>query len=530
MSWFNNIKIRLLDGIRLKNTDTTFIESAIWDFEHSPKRKFMDVAEDYYNNKPDILKEKRWVIGRDAENNPVLQESKVLSNNHLTHNFLRKLARQKISYLVAKPFSLTNVKADDAQAEEFFKAINPYLGDEFYRKIKMVSKDSIIKGIGWFYVYYNENGDLCIKRVPPEEVIPFWSDADHTELDAVVRHYYVTEYSGGTKTLVHHVEYYDKDGVEYYLYGKGTSVDEPLYGSNDMYSTGGLVRDKSKPNKLSYINLTNGKGEEKGYTWNKLPWIPFKYGSDEESLLTSIKSLIDNYNRVTSDIANDVEDMPNSVTVIKNYDGNSKEEFIANKNQYRTIFVQGDGDASKLDTNLNIVDIDAHLNRLRQDIYEFGQGVDATNKDIRDTSGVALRFIYSDLDMDCSDWSCELEWAIKRLFWFIQQDIVAKGGKNFVGTEYKIVFNTDVIINETETITNCFNSMGVVSHRTVAANHPFTIDVDKEMDELYADQKEELQLNAQFATKPDSSNQARRSDGTTVNSSGGHKSNGQASK
>ena len=114
-------------------------------------------------------------------------------------------------------------------------------------------------------------------------------------------------------------------------------------------------------------------------------------------------------------------------SIMKNYDGESKEQFIHNKNQYRTIFVQGDGDARSMDTPLNIEEVDKHIQRLREDIYEFGQGVNTADKDIRDTSGVALRFLYADLDMDCIDWGSEVEWSIMLLVWFIQQDLIARG-------------------------------------------------------------------------------------------------------
>ena len=46
------------------------------------------------------------------------------------------------------------------------------------------------------------------------------------------------------------------------------------------------------------------------------------------SLLTRVKSIIDDYDRITSKISNDICDIPNSITVVVNYDGDSKEEFI----------------------------------------------------------------------------------------------------------------------------------------------------------------------------------------------------------
>ena len=157
-----------------------------------------------------------------------------------------------------------------------------------------------------------------------------------------------------------------------------------------------------------------------------------------------------------------------------------------------------------METPLNIGDLDKHIERLRQDIYEFGQGVNTADKDIRDTSGVALRFIYADLDMDCVDWGGEVKWSLMKLIWFIQQGIMSKTGVDYTKVKYDIVFNTDVIINESETVLNCMNSVGLVSGKTIAANHPWTLDADKEMAALKKETEQTYELEAEYGSNPNS--------------------------
>lgn len=477
---------------------TAFLTSVISEFENSEFRKYMDIAWRYYKNENDILQKKRYVIGKDAQNNPVLMESKVLTNNKLCHNFMKKLTRQKIAYMLGKPFTLSANKEDDVRAEEMFKLVQEYFGKEFYKLIKNVGRDSIVKGIGWIHVYYNEEGKLKFMRCAPEEVIPLWADSDHTELDAVIRKYTVEQYTMGRKKLLTFVDYYTKEAVYHYKY-------------ND---DGVLIPDEEKGFRSANFSLKSvgedGKEQEIGVMWAKIPFIPFKYDPDEQSLLVRIKSLIDDYDKKTSGIADNIDDFPNSITVVKNYDGASKEEFVHNKNQYRTIFVQGDGDARTLETPLNIEEVDKHLQRLREDIYEFGQGVNTADKDIRDTSGVALRFLYADLDMDCVDWGSECEWSLMLLIWFIQQDLIARGKGDFTDVSYSIIFNTDVIINETETIQNCFTSAGLISGRTIAANHPWVMNADKELKRLREEQGDILDLESEYGEKIDEPAQGQR--------------------
>lgn len=477
---------------------TAFLTSVISEFEQSEFRKYMDIAWRYYKNENDILQKKRCVIGKDAQNNPVLMESKVLSNNKLCHNFMKKLTRQKIAYMLGKPFTLSANKEDDARAEEMFKLVQEYFGKEFYKLIKNVGRDSIVKGIGWIHVYYDEEGKLKFMRCAPEEVIPLWADSDHTELDAVIRKYTIEQYTMGRKKLLTFVDYYTKEAVYHYKY-------------ND---DGVLIPDEGKGFRSANFSLKSvgedGKEQEIGVMWAKIPFIPFKYDPDEQSLLVRIKSLIDDYDKKTSGIADNIDDFPNSITVVKNYDGASKEEFVHNKNQYRTIFVQGDGDARTLETPLNIEEVDKHLQRLREDIYEFGQGVNTADKDIRDTSGVALRFLYADLDMDCVDWGSECEWSLMLLIWFIQQDLIARGKGDFTDVSYSIIFNTDVIINETETIQNCFTSAGIISGRTIAANHPWVMNAYKELKRLREEQGDILDLESEYGEKIDKPAEGQR--------------------
>lgn len=468
---------------------TEFLSTVISEFEQSPFRLYMNTAWKYYKNENDILDAKRNVIGKDANNNAVLMESKVLSNNKLCHNFMKKLTRQKIGYMLGRPFTLTANKENDIKAEELFTKCKEYFGKGFYKMIKNVGRDSIVKGIGWLLVYYDEEGKLKFMRCAPEEVIPLWADSDHTELDAAIRKYSVEQYKAGKKTVIKYVDYYTHEGIYHYVY-------------ND---SGKLVADENKPPLSPNFSVTSkgedGQTTELGVLWARIPFIPFKYDPDEQSLLVRIKSLIDDYDKKTSGISNSVDDFPNSITVVKNYDGQSKEEFVHNKNEYRTIFVQGEGDAKSLETPLDIEAVDKHIQRLREDIYEFGQGVNTADKDIRDTSGVALRFLYGDLDMDCIDWGSEVEWSLMSLIWFIQQDLIARGEGDYTEVYYSIVFNTDMIINETETIQNCFTSQGIISNKTIAANHPWVLNAEKEVQDMLDDTEVILDLEAEYGSE-----------------------------
>ena len=467
-----------------------FLQKVITEYYASEDYQELLTSQRYYDNKNDIINAKRTVIGRNSKGEPTLMESHVLANNKLVHNFYKKLVRQKIAYMLSRPFILKASKVDDKLTDDFIEKFTDDYDLDFHKMLKNVGRDSIIKRLGWLQVYYDEEGILKFKRIPPEEVIPIWEDDDHTRLASLIRKYQIQVFDGADYEDVTYVEYYTKDAVFYYKLEKDSLTIDYDKGDNGVGANFKAIHKDE-----------NGIDVEEGQMWDKIPFIPFMYDPDEKTLLVRIKSLIDEYDKKQSGIANQIDDIPNSVLVVKNYDGKSKEEFTHNKNQYRTIFVQGDGDAKALETPLDIEGLDKHLERVRQDIYEFGQGVNTSNKDIRDTSGVALRFMYSDLDMDCSDWSCELEWSLKLLIWFKQQDLLMKEGTDYSKCKFDIIFDTDVIVNETETIQNCFTSQGVISDETVASNHPWTRNAKKEVESMHADMETELDLEATYKSK-----------------------------
>lgn len=461
-----------------------FITSFITEYSGNPQYQYIDTALRYYGNQNDIVDKVRTVIGRTQDNKPCLMVSSTLSNNRISHNFLKKLTRQKIGYMIGKPFSVVSDKEDDEVTDALIQQLKDYFGKDFYKILKNVARDSIVAGLGWLMVYYNREGNLKFKRCDPKEILPLWEDSDHTVLTGVVRKYLVEYYEGGKKTTVTYIDYYEGEYVYHYTFDKSGMMTPRTDNGEQAVSR--------------HFTLVDAQGQEIPTSWARLPFIPFKYDADEQSLLMRIKDLVDEYDKRTSAIADTIDDIPNSQLMIKNYDGNTPEEFIHNKNQYRVLFVQGDGDAKSLETPLDIDQQEIHLERVRQDIYEFGQGVNTADKDIRDTSGVALRFMYADLDMDCIDWGTELEWSIMSLIWFIQQDIKAKTNKDFTDTHYSILFSNDVIINETETIQNALISKGVISDETIIEHHPWTKDVEKEMADRYASTEEILSLEAEY--------------------------------
>lgn len=487
-----NYNITIFDKVRNRINRLTdfgkpqekFLNAIISEFHQSEQRKNMLIAQAYYNNKNEINDRIRTYIDREGS----LREAKNLSNTKLAHPFMRKLTNQKVNYLLSKNFS---VQVDDDDFAEILAS--KYFNKKFLKMLKNVGRDSIVNGIAWVQVYYDHLGNLKFKRIPSEEVIAFWGDSDHTILEAVLRVYAITQYQvDGLKKEIIKVEYHTVDGVWYY-----EKTDDGLKVDVDKgYEVRGHFIISQEITNEEGNTLTDNEGnlltEDIEATWNKVPFVPFKYNADEVSLMTWIKSLVDDYDINTSDTSNNLQDVPNSIKVVKNYDGTDKGEFTQNLAVYRTAFVSGDGDMHSLETKLDIGAINGHLDRLRKDIYEAGNGVDTQELSLGNASGVALKFRYADLDNDANDMANEFAASIEELMWFIKVDLLNKGVGDYTDSDYDVIFNTDNITNELETIEGAEKSVGVISDETIVANHPWVTDPQRELNRLKKEKEAKL--------------------------------------
>lgn len=455
----------LAKGAAAAMTLEQFIKAMIDEWNNSKELELMLTGQRYYEGEPDILKRIRKVIGEGGE----LEEVKNLANNKLVHNFVRKLVNQKVGYLLSLPFSI------QTNNEDYLEELNKFFDKAFMRSFQNLGKEAINKGKAWLHVYYNEDGELSFKQIPSEEIIPLWKDAAHTELDAVIRIYQLDGFNGTEKTTITKVEYWDRNGVKRYILIEGELVPDVEAGEESSH----------------FMGVVNG--EEQGYNWEKVPFVCFKYNHEEIPLIKFVKSLVDDYDKHKSDNSNNLEDLPNGIYVLKNYDGQDLGEFRRNLSLYRAVKVTDEGGVDTLTVDADIEAYKHHLETTRKDIFEFGGGVDTqTERFGTERSGVALKFLYADLDMDANMIECEFQASLEQLRWFIDQHIYNTTGKDYSEENVDFIFNRDIIINENDVIMNAKNSVGVISKETIVSNHPWVTNVQDELERIEEERQEEF--------------------------------------
>lgn len=439
-------------------SEREIIQAEVNEWLASEKLRRMHKGYQYYAAKNDILFTPRQIIGEDGQ----LVKASNIADNRIAHAFLHELCDQKVSYLLGKPLSInSDDKRYTEQVDEMLETL------QFQDTLRSAVKDSIIAGIGWLHFYIDANQKFCVKRMNPTEIIPLWKDEEHTELDRIIRVYRVVAYHAKQRVMQTWVSCWSETSVSHFILDQGILIENADVG-------------------LPTANVTVD-GEP--YMWEHIPFVAIKYNEEEQPLLDMIKTLVDEYDRVVSNDSNSLQDQPNSIMVLRNYDGQDLGGFRHNLAAYRAVKVSDEGGVDTLETPVRVDASNQHLERLRRDIYAFGHGVDMHNDVIgKAVSGIALRQAYSTLDMDVNNMEIGLGKSLKQAVWFINQFIDVPEDK-----VPEWIFNRDIINVEAEAIEMCVKSKGIISEQTLVANHPWVKDVEKELAQL--DEEKEKSMN-----------------------------------
>lgn len=349
------------------------------------------------------------------------------------------------------------------EQKEYEDRLNLILGEEWDDTLTELAKNSSNKGSEWLHVYINEDGKFKFIILPAEEIIPVYDTSLQENLEAILR-YYLVNVNGKDRVRV---EWWTRETVTFYI--------EQDSGEFELDDT-----ENPNPDYHFYYN-------DIGYGWTKVPFIEFPNNQERNSDLKFYKELIDEYDLNISDLANNLAEVQEIITILKGYEGTDLAEFKENLRYYKAIKVSGEqgSGVDKLEFNIPIEAKKELLDRLEENIFLFGQGVNMkTDKFGNSPSGVALKFLYSLLDLKASVMERKFRKSVKRLLWFTTEYINIVDRKKYESTEVQVTFRKTMITNDKENVEIAKESKGIISDQTIVANHPWVEDVTEELDRL----------------------------------------------
>lgn len=411
-------------------------------------------GERYYKNEPDILLEK----------NKEDKEGNVLRNadNRITRNFHGLIVNQKASYAFTVP------PLFDLGSPEKNSHITKALGDEYTKNCMKLCVNAANTSVGWIHYWKGEKGEFEWAIVDSKQIVPVWDKSLKQNLTGVMRQYEETDETDGENYIVY--EYWTDTECQAYRRKANENIDTGLctYGAFGNLETGEMKADYR-------------------HDMEEVPFIPFYNNNIHTNDLKNIKRLIDVYNKVYSGFVNDLDDVQEIIFILSGYEGENLDGFLQELKKYKTIKLDADDKAGVSTLNIEIP-IEARktlLDLTRKAIFEQGQGFDPNPESFGNQSGEALKFMYSLLEMKVGLMETEFRTGFASLI-------------RAVCRFYKISCETieqtwtrTRIKNDTELAEICKNSIGVISRRTIIANHPFVSDIQKEINQIAEEEQEE---------------------------------------
>lgn len=408
---------------------------------HGKFIKHAEEAKRYYENRNKITREGANIYKdpKTAEVNPLR-----LADNRISHDWHRLLVTQKIGYLLTYPptFDIGNASANDKVLQT--------LGDDFPEISAALGVDASNCGVGWLHYWRGNDGTFQYHTVDPTQIVPVFSDRLGSEIVAVLRCY--TQLNPETGYIEEISEYWDDQKVRFYK--KNTN-------GNYAY--------------FDYPEI----GEEMIHKMGAVPFIPFYNNGDHTSDLILYKDLIDAYDKVVSGFANDMEDVQEIIFVVKNYGGQDKAEFMQDVKMSKLIKVEGEGGVDTIRAEIPYEARGAFLDRTRKQIFVSGMGVDPDPQQFGTASGVALKYLYSLLELKAG----LMETQFRKGYAQLIRAICRYHGMS-EPAKITQTWTRNAIQNDLETAQIAQQSMGVISDKTILKNHPWVEDVEAEQKQI----------------------------------------------
>ena len=450
------------DGAKTAPTLKTIIEIELAEFLKSEKRERMLQGNAYYVGKHDIKGKTRSGYFPDGEKKP---------NSIIVDNQYKKMVDQKANFIVGQPIAINTAN------ETYSKLLNDIFNATIQKSRVKIARKMLNNGLSWVYLYINEAGALCSKVFPSEQMLPFWKDDEHTELDFIVRTYEIEVYEGKRKEIQRYVEVYSKSGIDYFV-----------------YSGGRLIEDVEKEHQAYFTITDKETGEEQGYNWDKIPLIAFKYNADELPLIINCKSVQDAINELYSTMQDTmIESSRSTILILKNYDGQDLTEFRRKLKENGVIKVRTisgvDGGVDSISIEFKPENHKTVLEMLKKSMVENCMGYDAKDDRIGSNANqMNIQSMYNDINLDAHGMETEMQTALKNFLDIVNAYLYNAGYGDFSEESVEFVFNRDMMMNESEIMTMLINAGLQLSQQTLINQVPFVDDWKKEQEQIQEEQ------------------------------------------
>lgn len=439
------------------------------------RQEQVDLAKRYRYEKSGVpILTREYYIGN------VKQENKI--NNKINNDFFGEIVNTKVGYFMGQPVSVSIPREKYSEAD--FKKFNDVLSrwntiNDIDNMNSDTSRHAATAGYGGRLLYIGDDGDVHALNVPSYQCI-FIGDNPYRS-DLAIRLYSTFSVGeNGTPEFKYKAEVYDKKDVYVYTGPAQTSIgsiDTPLLDPVTVPFTWKLERNES-------------------HLFDGCPLIKFRNNDDERGDAENVLALIDTYDRVISDLDNELEQFRLAYMVF--YGSRPDTETLeALLRTGALAFDSADSRAEFLTKAIDGATVFETLNRIQQNILHFSSTPNFRDESFSgNLSGVALDFKTRAFEAKCIVAEREFTSSLREQ-WRLILDIWKK--KNIGVYDYadlQFTFTRNYPRNTFEEAQTTAILKGMVSEQTRLAQLSFVKDPYTEHEQMEQDNENSLDLNA----------------------------------
>lgn len=400
--------------------------------------------EDYSSYQQQYIKLYEYYVGDHDILNRVLPENKI--NNKTVNNFCNYITNTKTGYFLGVPVS---VETEDDSYNTDLQEVIKYT--DMADKDNKIAVATSIYGHCFELIYLDGEKYINNAVLNPTNTFGLYDGLVDEDLVAVVR------FEKDEKES-YFVEVFEADVVSVY---RGR-IDKLIL-EDEMQNFFGELQI------VEYVNNDNKLG-------------------DCENILT----LQDAYNLCVADNINLTNYFSEAYIVIKNMVATDQND-IKDMQNNRVISLPTDGDAYFLNKNVDNSQIEATLNRLKNDIHKFSNCPALDDESFAgNLSGVAMSYKLFGLETDTITKERKFTMSMMERYRLITKMINIKKATNYNSEEITLQFTRNIKQNLVEIVDTVTKLQNIVSQETLISLLPFVEDVSEELDKVNTEKENEF--------------------------------------
>ena len=393
----------------------------------STKKRFARKGQAFYEGEHDIQDFRLFYYNNDGK----LVEDKHRSNVKIPHPFFTELVDQATQYMLSGDgFIRSDIPELQTELDRYFND-----DEDFIAELSEALTGCQAKGFEYMFAYKNAENRTVFQCSDSIGVVEVKAKDTDSNVEHII--YWYTERIGKEQKKITRIQVWDANEVSYYVQADNGEIE---------------VDTSEAVNPRPHTLYKKGK-DAKTY-FDRFGFIPFfrlDNNKKQFSSLKPVKELIDDYDLMASSLSNNLVDFDTPVHVIKGFQGDDLDELQQNLKTKKLIGVDEDGG---MEVHTVEVPYQARLTKLELDeknIYRFGMGLNTSGlKDTNATTNIAIKAMYSLLDLKCSKLEIRLKQFLRKLIKVVLKEINETNKTDYQLKDVYFSFEHEVMSNAQE--------------------------------------------------------------------------------